>query len=263
MTGRITVRIDGAVASVELDNPAQRNAISKAMCVELVELMPHLDADPAVTVVTLCGTGDTFSAGAQLSDLSSILMDEQDGERVDHLSRADDAITSLSKPTIAMVDGACMGGGWQLASACDFIVASARSTFAITPAKLGIIYPRPGIERLVREVGPAAAKLILFTGQAFSAAEARSFGLVALTIADDAFAEECARLVDTIRSRSRFSLHHLKRLVDQTASSSPDLNSTWTEAWAAMGNNPDMATGVDAFLARETPSFTWSPSAAQ
>jgi enoyl-CoA hydratase/carnithine racemase len=259
MTGRISVRIADAVASVELDNPTRRNAISKAMCLELVELMPLLDADPAVTVVTLRGSGDTFSAGAQLSELSSILMDEQDGEHVDQLSRADDAITSMTKPTIALVDGACVGGGWQLASACDFIVASERSTFAITPAKLGIIYPRPGIERLVRQVGPAAAKLILFTGQVFTAAQAQSIGLIAETSPDDQFDEHCRQLVQTILSRSRFSLHYLKRLVDMTASSDPALDSAWADAWRAMQQNPDLPIGVNAFFAREAPPFTWSP----
>lgn len=260
MTGHITVRIADAVASVELNNPTQRNAISKAMCLELIELMPRLDADAAVTLVTLRGTGNVFSAGAQLSDLTAILMDDVDGERVDHLSRADDAITSIRKPTIALVDGACMGGGWQLASACDFIVASERSTVAITPAKLGIIYPRPGIERLIRQVGPAAAKAILFTGQTYTAAQAQSIGLVAQTVGDDEFESHCTELANAIVSRSRFSLHHLKQLVDLTARPGPALDPAWDAAWADMGSNPDLSIGVDAFLGRETPAFTWSPS---
>jgi enoyl-CoA hydratase/carnithine racemase len=260
MTGRVTVRIADAVASVELDNPAQRNAISKAMCLEMLALMPLLDADPAVTVITLRGAGDVFSAGAQLNDLSSILMDGEPGHRTDHLSRADDAITSVSKPTIALVDGACMGGGWQLASACDFIVASERSTFAITPAKLGIIYPRPGIERLVREVGPATAKLILFTGLTFTAERAQAMGLVAEIYPEAEFHERCEGLIDALRVHSGFSIHHLKRLVNLTVGTDTGLDEAWNHAWHAMEHNPDLPIGVDAFLAHQLPRFTWTPT---
>ena len=260
VVGRINVRIVDAVASVELDNPRQRNAITRAMCIELAELMPRLDADPAVTLITVQGVGDTFSAGAQLRELESVLMDRQeDGSIIDQLSRADLAIASVGKPTIALVDGACMGGGWQIASACDFIVASESSTVGITPAKLGIIYPRFGIDRLVRQVGPAAAKYILFTGQAFTAAEAAVLGLVADVIPDDQFADYCTALVASIRDRSRFSLHHLKRLVDCTAALDPAIDDEWNAAWAAMQANPDMGIGVEAFLNRTQPRFSWSP----
>lgn len=260
IAGRVTVRVTDAVASVELDNPANRNAMTRLMCIELQELMPRLDADRGVAVVTLRGAGDTFSAGAQLGELAAVLMDPQpDGTTLDQLSRADRAIASVGKPTIALVDGACMGGGWQVASACDFIVASARSVFAITPAKIGIIYPRPGIERLVREVGPATAKLLLFSGQTVTAHRAEAIGLIAEAVPDAEFGEHCRRLVDSLRARSRFSTHHLKRLVDRTAAADPQLDVEWASAWAAMGSNPDMAIGIDAFLSRQQPSFVWSP----
>lgn len=258
--GRITVRVADAVAYVELDNPTQRNAITRAMCLELQELMPRLDSAPDVHIITIGGAADTFSAGAQLGELASVLMDRQaDGSLVDQLSRADLAIASVAKPTLALVDGACMGGGWQIASACDFIIASERSVFAITPAKLGLIYPRPGIERLVRQVGPAAAKFILFTGQTFSAARAASMGLIAEAVPSDEFEERCHRLLSTIAERSRFSIHHLKRLVDVTAADDREADSVWEDAWRAMERNPDLSIGVEAFLNREQPRFVWEP----
>ncbi|RFA10245.1 crotonase [Subtercola boreus] len=264
--GSIHATVAEGHASVVIDNPSQRNAVTRAMCVELQRLMPQLDADPAITVVTLRGAGTTFSAGASIGDLSAVLMDEQaDGTRVDHLSRADAAITALSKPTIALVDGACVGGGWQLASACDFIVASARSTFAITPARLGIIYPRPGIERLVRLVGPASAKLILFAAESSTAARAAELGLVAEVVADADFDDRARRLVRTIQSRSQFSTHTLKRLVDGALASESgdgtDIDREWAAAWTAMTEGPDMAVGVSAFLNREAPQFSWKPEA--
>lgn len=259
--GRITVRVADGVASVGIDNPGHRNALTKAMCQELQALMPRLDSDPDVAVVTLRGSGDTFSAGAAIDDLVSVLLDPQeDGSRVDHLSRADAAICATRKPTIALVDGACMGGGWQLASACDFIVASERSRFAITPAKIGVIYPRAGIERLIRQVGPANTKFILFSGDTFGALQARQLGLVTETVPDAEFDEHTTRLVRTLLSRSRFSIHTLKQLVDAGSANDSELDQLWQDAWAEMIEGPDMAIGVKAFLGREQPQFVWQPA---
>jgi enoyl-CoA hydratase/carnithine racemase len=262
MGGRISVRVVDEVARVGIDNPSQRNALTRSMCLQLQELMPRLDADPAIAVIILRGISGTFCAGAALSEIKSILLDDQHGKAVDQLSRADAALTSVSKPTIAIVEGACMGGGWQLASACDFIVAGETSTFGITPAKLGILYPRPGIERLVAQVGPARAKYILLSGQTFTAAEAFDLGLIAKVVADSELDRRSDSLTEALLARSRFSQHHLKRLVDDTATASSSSDADWTAAWSEMTRSPDMHIGVDAFLARTEPHFTWRPAVA-
>ncbi|MDR6435049.1 enoyl-CoA hydratase/carnithine racemase [Paenarthrobacter nicotinovorans] len=264
----ISLSVADGVATVEISNLSQRNALTRAMCREIQELMPRLDADPDVAVVVLRGAGNTFCAGAAISELASVLIDPQeDGSTVDHLSAADAAIAAVSKPTVALVEGACMGGGWQLASACDFIIANERAIIGLTPAKIGIIYPRLGLERLVRQVGHAKAKYILLTGQTFSATEARALGLVADVVPSESFEEKCAALVSTLRSRSRFSVHAMKRLVDLTdladvpGSSLAVIEQEWAEAWSAMPDSPDMGIGIQAFLTREQPQFRWQPGA--
>jgi len=265
LVDRMAVSVADGIATVEICNPAQRNALTKAMCLEIQELMPRLDADPDIAVVALRGAGDTFCAGASISELSSVLLDPQpDGSIVDHLSLADHAIASLSKPTVALVDAACMGGGWQIASACDFIIANERSVFGLTPAKIGIIYPRPGIERLVRLVGHANAKYILLTGQTFSATQAQALGLVADVVPSASFEQQCEALLGSLRSRSRFSVHSMKRLVDLEAADAsdagqPDIDQEWAAAWSAMPDSPDMEIGISAFLNREQPRFKWRP----
>nr|WP_306423146.1 enoyl-CoA hydratase/isomerase family protein [Paenarthrobacter aurescens] len=258
----MAVSIADGVATVEICNPAQRNALTRAMCTEIQEIMPRLEADPDVAVVVLRGAGDTFCAGASISELASVLLDPQpDGSSVDHLSRADAALGSLSKPTVALVDGACMGGGWQIAAACDFIIANERAVIGLTPAKIGIIYPRPGMERLVRLVGHANAKYILLTGRTFSAAEARALGLVADVVPSEFFEEKCAALINTLRSRSQFSMHSMKRLMDLTEAGSglAVIDQEWAAAWSAMPDSPDMEIGIKAFLNRKHPRFTWRP----
>ncbi|MDQ2850411.1 MAG: enoyl-CoA hydratase/isomerase family protein [Actinomycetota bacterium] len=248
------------VASLKIDNPRQRNALTRTMCLELQDVLPRLEAAPDVVVITLRGAGTSFSAGAAIDELPSVLLDQQpDGSRLDHLSLADKAIASATKPTVALVDGACMGGGWQIASACDFILASERSVFAITPAKLGVIYPRAGIERLVREVGEARAKYILFMGEAYSATRAHALGLIAEAVPDEAFEVRCAILIASLRDNSQFSVHSLKQLVNLTASPIPDIDQFWDDAWTDMSDGPDMSIGVAAFQNRERPRFTWTP----
>lgn len=154
-----------------------------------------------------------------------------------------------------------MGGGWQIASACDFIIASERSVFAITPAKIGIIYPRTGIERLVRLVGHANAKFILLTGQTFTSAQAQSLGLVAETVPGREFVVRSAALVRSLGTRSQFSTHSMKRLVNLTATDHPRIDEEWEDAWAAMPDSPDMGIGINAFLNGRQPEFTWRPRA--
>lgn len=262
--GRITVTIDDRVASVTIDNPAQRNALTRDMCLELQALMPQLEANPDVVVVTLRGAGTVFSAGASISELSSVLLDpQQDGSRVDQLSLADSAIAAITKPTVALVDGACIGGGWQIASACDFIIASDRSILAITPAKLGVIYPRPGIERLVRLVGEATAKYILFTGDSFTAGRARDLGLIAEVVPAADLEARFAFILTTIRDNSQFSVHTLKRLVGLTGTDPSLADPAWDAAWSELAEGRDMHIGVAAFEARERPQFEWRPTAQQ
>jgi enoyl-CoA hydratase/carnithine racemase len=259
--GRIDIAVSNGVASVLINNPGHKNATTKTMCRELQALMPRLDDDPDVVVVTLRGCGDTFSAGASIDELTSVLLDPQDdGSLVDHLSLADASIGAVRKPTIALVDGACMGGGWQLASACDFVLASERSVFAITPAKIGVIYPRAGIERLVRLVGPANAKFILFSGDTFTALRAQQLGLITETVASEEFESRAGDLVRTLLDRSRFSMHTLKHLIDAGNPASPETDRMWQDAWSAMIESPDMTTGIDAFLNREQPKFAWKPT---
>jgi enoyl-CoA hydratase/carnithine racemase len=261
--GRILVSVTCGVASVEIDNTSQRNALTKSMCIELADAMQRLDAREDVTVITLRGSGEIFSAGASISELPAVLLDPQEGgTSVDHLSRADSAIVSTAKPTIALIDGACMGGGWQIASACDFIVASERSRFGITPAKLGVVYPRAGIERLIRHVGSATAKYLLFTGDTLSATRAHVIGLIAEVVPDDEFESRCAEVVATIQRNSQFTVHTLKRLVNLTVSESDSLDQSWLEAWTEMTAGPDMGIGVAAFERREQPRFRWTPASA-
>lgn len=256
----IAVTVEAGVGTILLRNPAQRNALTRVMCRSIAEAAAELDARQDVDVVIVRGHGGTFSAGVSIGELRDVILDD-DGA-TDHLTAADRALGRVAKPTIAVVQGHCMGGGWQLASACDFIVASEDASFGITPAKLGIIYPRAGVDRLAALVGPATAKYVLMSARTFPARRAQSMGLVAEVLPAEKFDDGVHLLLGELQARSRYSMQTTKHLIDRSGDPATDpseLADAWRQAWAEMAAGPDIDEGVAAFLERRDPQFPWKP----
>lgn len=259
--GAIRLSVEGGLGTIVIDNPAKRNALSRAMCRELVEAVSALERTPAVKVIALAGAGEDFSAGVDISELRDVLFDQ--GHRdapFDHLSAADVALSSASKPTFALVQGICMGGAWQLASACDVVLASTDTRLAITPAKLGIVYPRRGVERLVRMIGHHRAKYLLFTGDEVPAKTAERWGLFTEVIPALEYQRRTAEVLHTVARRSQYAIHTMKALIDAPAPLAPSLGADWQRAWLESMHGQDFEIGQSAFLAGRQPQFTWVPS---
>lgn len=259
--GRIILEVDGCIGRIVIDNPRQRNAMTRDMCLSLAEAVQRADADPLVKVITLRGAGNDFSAGAAINELHRVLFDQTpDGQVVDRLSDADAALQAASKPTIALVEGICMGGGWQLASACDMSIAADSVKLAVTPSKLGIIYPRSGIERLVQRLGADKAKYVLFSADLIPAQKAADWGLLTETVPEAEFEEFSQSLVLRIAERSQYSVHTMKALIDSMiVADSQGSEALWDAEWAQLPDSEDFRVGQAAFLAGERPSFTWTP----
>lgn len=258
LAGRISSEIKGDIGEIVIENPNQRNALTRDMCIELAAQVRRLDADPQVKVITLRGSGDDFSAGAAINELDHILFDAgPDGERIDHLSAADAAIGAARKPTVALVRGTCMGGGWQIASACDMSIAADSVRLAVTPSKLGIIYPRSGIERLVQRLGADKAKYVLFSADLIPADKAAAWGLLTDVVPEDEFEVLSQGLVSRMATRSQYSIHTMKSLIDSMVSGSDTEDELWREEWAKLPTSEDFAVGQRAFLEGERPRFTW------
>lgn len=258
----IATTVDAGVGTILLRHPARRNALTRAMCRSIAEAAAELDARTDVDVVAVRGHGGTFSAGVSIDELRDVILDD-DGA-TDHLTAADRALGRVAKPTIAVVQGHCMGGGWQLASACDFIIASDDASFGITPAKLGIIYPRTGVDRLVRLLGPATAKYVLMSARTFPAHRAQAMGLVAEVLPAGRFDAGVLELFGELRARSRYSMQATKRLIDAAGDPATDpseLAGAWESAWTGMAAGPDIDEGIAAFLQRREPQFPWRPDA--
>ncbi len=251
----IDVTVDGAVGTITLNRATKRNAVNYEMWVALEAACVQLAADPAVRVVVMRGHGEHFCAGADIADL---LAQRQRGEAtfMDVNMAAENALARLAKPTIAVVQGDCIGGGCALAIDCDFRLATDESRFGITPAKLGIVYPPASLERAVALLGPAAKRL-LFTGDLIGATEAHRIGLVDEVLATEALETRLFELCTTLAHRSLLTQAATKEMIAaviEHGSVSPELAQRWADEVTTSG---EMTEGVTAFQERRAPNFPW------
>ncbi|WP_340374588.1 enoyl-CoA hydratase/isomerase family protein [Streptomyces sp. SS7] len=241
--------VTDGVATVVLHHPAKRNAMTAAMWAALPPLLEGLAADPEVRALVLTGAGGTFCAGADISTLQGS-PDEAQTLAV----RAEESLAAFPKPTLAAVKGHCVGGGAQLAAACDLRFAEEGALFGVTPARLGLVYPSTATRRLVALIGPAATKYLLFSGELIDTERALRTGLVDEVLPADALDERVAEFTRTLVSRSRLTQAAAKEF----ANGRTDRDAHWAAQARLAG---DTAEGVAAFLERREPRFTWSVTA--
>jgi enoyl-CoA hydratase/carnithine racemase/carbon monoxide dehydrogenase subunit G len=166
-------------AVVTLNRPRQKNAVTLAMWQDLGRIFQELGDDPQVRAILLTGAGGTFSAGADIAEFDKVRATVKQGEDYEvAVDACCDAIAASPKPTIAVIDGFCMGGACNLAMSCDFRFAHPEAKFAIPAARLSIVYGVRGTQRLLTLVGVANAKRILYSAQRFDASEGQQIGFV-------------------------------------------------------------------------------------
>ncbi|MER6673956.1 enoyl-CoA hydratase/isomerase family protein [Streptomyces sp. NPDC000983] len=240
--------VTDSVATVVIHHPEKRNAMTSAMWAALPPLLDALAADPGVRALVLTGSGPTFCAGADIGAL------RERPEEAQLLARlAEDALAAFPKPTLAAVRGHCVGGGTQLAAACDLRFAEEGALFGVTPAKLGVVYPASSTRRLVALTGPSATKYLLFSGELIDAGRALRTGLADEVLPAGELDKRVAEFTRILVSRSRLTQAAAKEFADGHR----DRDEHWTEQARASG---DLAEGVAAFLQRRRPEFTWNAS---
>lgn len=253
----LAVTLDEGVATVELRRPEKHNAISYAMWQAFARLMPVLADDPEVEVVMLRGTpGGPFSAGADIAEFRTLRSDPDGARRYGAAVEAGEAaIVDFPKPTVAMVEGFAIGGGTQLAVACDLRICGQRSRFGVTPARLGIVYALPSTARLVEEVGPAWARWILLTGELIDAPTALRVNLVHEVVDDDAVADRAEQVARTVASRAEVSLRGGKAMVSRAVAGRLEEDAEVLALYERSWTSEEYAEGVAAFLAKRPPDF--------
>lgn len=249
----MTVRLvrEGAAAHLVIDRPDKRGALTLAMWQAIPALAEEAAADRSVRALVIrAAAPGPFCAGA---DLAEILAHKDDAawltESQTAINRTQRAIARLPLPTIAFVEGDCIGGGAGLAVACDLRVATPAARFAVTPAKLGLIYPLHDVKLLTDLVGPGQAKRLMYTGQIIDAAEALRIGLVE-TIADDP-----AVFLEPILAVSPFSIRETKGFVRRACEGQFDDDAETWSVFSGAFQGEDFREGVGAFLAKRKPAF--------
>ncbi|MHC5560924.1 enoyl-CoA hydratase/isomerase family protein [Kocuria sp. U4B] len=266
-TGTLAVHHEGLVAWVVIDRPERRNALSPAMWAALPELLGELDADPSVRVIGIRGAGGVFSAGADIGEVFDCLGEPGTGlPRGGLLTEAEAALAGVHKPTVAALQGYCMGGAWMLAAACDLRIAAASLRIGLTPSRIGIVFPASGVQNLVRLVGPGVASHLLLTGDTVTAAEAEAWGMLTRVVAEAEFEAALGEVVTGLAQRSQLSVQahkHLIRLAAQGEGEAPAFGADEvSEAlFHQVVEGPDARIGQQAFLTKQKPVFEWSGEA--
>jgi len=252
----IVVTMSESVATIWLNRPDKRNAMSREMWTALADSCHELARDYSVRVLVVRGVGGHFCAGADIGGFSGGMSDEYQAQN----REAEETLAAFPRPTIAFITGSCVGGGVQIAGACDLRFADTTAKFGITPARLGIAYPTYALERAVRLVGPSAAKHLLFSAELIDVERALRIGLVD-EVAEPEAAVERLEAFSSLLANERSLLTQMisKEMVNEVAADG-SVSVAMIDRWAPiLANNPDMPEGVAAFAERRSPNFVWTP----
>jgi enoyl-CoA hydratase/carnithine racemase len=249
---------DGACATVLIDRPEKKNALDEAAWRAFRTIGAEIAADAGIAAVVVRGTGGAFSAGADIAEFVALTGAEETRRDAfaDAVRDGEEAVARIPQPTIAAIEGVCVGGGCQIALACDIRIAVEGTRFGVTPARLGIAYPVASTRRLVAAIGPSKAKDLLFTGRLIDAGEALAMGLIDRVVPPGELDREVAALIAQIEANSRYSLFVAKRMVDAVRDGEPDV-AELDRLWRGGFSGEDLREGSRAFLEKRKPAFTW------
>ena len=203
--------VQAGVATMTLDRPEARNALNGAMCEDLKRAAAAAAADSNVRLVFVRGAGPVFCAGADLKERTGMTEDQVRARRLKGFA-AYHALESLPMPAIAVVHGAALGSGVEIAAACDFIIATPDATFGTPEVLRGTV---GATQRLPRVLGKRLAKDLMYTGRRLSAEEARAAGFVARVVAAPELEAVLAEIAKTITGASPAALRYAKQCIDR------------------------------------------------
>ena len=244
------------IATITFNRPKVLNALSAQLLDELAAALEEIEADEAIRVLILTGAGEkSFVAGADISELATFnalqaKLFARKGQQI--IGR----LQELSIPAMAAVNGFALGGGSEMALACDFIYASENAMFGLPEISLGLIPGFGGTQRLSRRIGANRAKEMIFTGKLIPAAEAERIGLVNKVVPRASLMEESLKTANVIAAKGKVSLRAAKQAIDNGLN--VDLATGCrieADAFAICMTSEDAREGTAAFLEKRTPQF--------
>jgi enoyl-CoA hydratase/carnithine racemase len=256
MTDSVLVTRDGAVATVTLNKPERLNALDKGMWRALGESFRDFDGDESLRCVVLRGAGDkAFAAGADIAEFATERADVAQAREYDRVvNPVLEAIAHCRHPVVAMIRGACVGGGLEVAAVCDLRICGESSRFGIPVKNLGLVVAYGELAGLIDLVGRATALEIVLEGRVFGAQEAKEKGLVNKVVPDDRVEEETAATVRRITDGAPLVARWHKKFARRLADPRPLTPEEYDESFACFGTE-DFRIGYRAFLAKRKPEF--------
>jgi enoyl-CoA hydratase/carnithine racemase len=257
--GKLTVHKRGGVGWIVFDQPGKRNAINGAMWRGIPEAMARYDADAEVRCVAFRGAGtEAFAAGADISEFEKIRAGRGEVSEYDGLlDRVLHSIQDSPKPSVAMIHGFCMGGGLEVALACDLRYCGNSAQFAIPAAKLGIAYNVEGHKRLLETVGHARAREIMFLGRRYGADEALAMGLVHRVLPDAELEAHVGHVTATLLENAPLAIANSKTILEEFAKASGAADpERMRAAIERCAKSEDYQEGRRAFMEKRKPRFT-------
>lgn len=252
----LSINKSEGVATIHLNRPKKKNTITLKMWKEIPKILNEMEADTDVKTVIIRGADETvFSAGADINEFVTEREKSSNAMNYDmHVTNAGDALESFSKPLIAMIEGPCIGGGCDLALACDLRFSSVTGVFGITPAKIGLVYGVPQTKRLVETVGPSRAKDILFSGRFLNAKEAYNIGLVDRVYKTNEIIEKTYSYAKLLGERSQITIHGAKKINKAILEKKEDTKEIKNVIYKSYYST-DIQEGVLAFQEKRPPEF--------
>jgi enoyl-CoA hydratase len=249
----VLIEREEPIAVVRLNRPEQLNALSNQLMGELVGALENLDADDAVLCIVLTGDERAFAAGADISELRDTpTLDLYFGARLEKW----DAIRKVRTPLIAAVSGYCLGGGCELALACDLIIASETAQFGQPETGVGVMPGAGGTQRLTRAIGKSKAMDVILAGRFLDAWEAERAGLAARVVAKEAWLDEAKRVAHTIASKApvgqRLAKEAVNRAFETTLEAGLDVE---RKLFHLAHSTDDAKEGLTAFGEKREPNF--------
>jgi enoyl-CoA hydratase len=249
----VVVQRDEPIAVVLLNRPEVLNALNDEVMSDLVAELSQLDDDDAIGCIVLGGSERAFAAGADIGEMAEMgAMQMYDARRIDTW----DAIRRIRTPIVAAVSGFCLGGGNELAMACDLIVASETARFGQPETSLGIIPGAGGTQRLTRAIGKAKAMDVVLTGRFLDAREAERAGLVARVVAREAWLEEATRVAHEIATKGPVAQRLAKESVNRAYDSTLEVGLDFERRSLYLAfASEDAREGLTAFVEKRKPDF--------
>jgi enoyl-CoA hydratase len=256
--GKMLADIEAGIGVITFNQPEKRNAISVEMWIGLAAILERFAADPAVKVVVLTGAGPkAFISGADISQFDQLRGDADAQQEYDRMtSRGRAALGRFAKPMIAQIRGFCLGGGLNIAMQADIRIAAESAQFGAPAAKIGNVYGLEMARKLVSLIGPAHARLMLFTGSRIDATEAQRIGLVNRVVAEEALVATVAEMAWEIAGNAPLSVLAHKFAINEVVRDTGERDGQSLQlALKACLDSEDYREGRSAFMEKRLPRF--------